>query len=203
LKTQFKKRKIMGLNTQGEGGIYLSVANGKIIRQHQNAIEGKTTARVNKLGKTVHEQKFDSIDGTMTSLTVKYHQEYGKQYTLTIQDGDDKFLINIQRSSRYATALVKALPNVDLTKPVPWQMPDKKKPGKDISGITLWQDGVKILPAYTKEAPNGLPEMKKVKVKGKDTWDSFEMEEFLEKKSLEQFAKAYAPAVTTSTEVPF
>ena len=48
---------------------------------------------------------------------------------------------------------------------------------------------VKIAPAFTKDAPNGLPEMKQIKVKGKVTWDDSDMTEFLENVAKECFAK--------------
>jgi hypothetical protein len=39
----------------------------------------------------------------------------------------------------------------------------------------------KVQPAYTRETPNGFPELKQIKVKGKNTWDDSEQLEFLEK----------------------
>jgi len=62
-------------------------------------------------------------------------------------------------------------------------MIDKNDPSRKITGITLYQnDGngwVKVLPYYTKENPNGLPEMVKVKIKGKESWDDTDMMDFL------------------------
>jgi hypothetical protein len=182
----------MGLNKH-EGGTFLSISEGKIVRRHETEVKGKTVSRVNKLGKTVHEEKFDDIEGIISSLKLKADtsgQGYGDQYVIQITDGSDVYNINVQQSSRYATAFLKCLPNVDLSKPVrlmPWSMQDKNNASKNITGITMWQDGVKIQPAYTKEDPNGLPEMKKVKLKGKDTWDSYEMDEFLKVMALRLF----------------
>lgn len=62
-------------------------------------------------------------------------------------------------------------------------MADSKDATKTVSGITLYQGG-KIAPAYTRDNPNGLPEMEKItqKIKGKmtTTWDDTAMMEFLE-----------------------
>src|SRR5690606_9217281 len=98
---------------------------------------------------------------------------------------------------RYANSILKCLPNIDLSKPVklqPWSLIDKKDPTKTVTGATIWQDNVKIEPYYTKENPNGLPQMRKVKFKGEERWDSTDMDEFLEQKSLALFEKQ--PAVT-------
>ncbi len=66
---------------------------------------------------------------------------------------------------------------------MPWQM-TAKDTGKEISGVTIYEDDgdgwVKIPSAYTKEDPNGLPEMTKKRVKGKDVWDDSDMMDFLE-----------------------
>lgn len=197
----------MGLNKHGDGGIFLGIADGKLVQQHKEAQQGVTATRTTKTGKTVHEEKFDYIEGILISLKTK-ENDYGKQYVLGVQDGDDKFYINISYSSRYATSFLKCLPNIDILNPVklmPWSMVDKNDATKKITGITMWQSGEKITPAYTKEAPNGLPEMKKVKIKGKDTWDSFEMDVFLEEMAMKKFEKISEPtAKTTSTqETPF
>lgn len=195
----------MGLKNYGEGGIYLSIADGKLVRQYKEAIHNVTTSRINKTGKTVHEQKFDYIEGKLAGLRVNIN-DYGKQYVLTVVDDEDnKFFINIMYSSRYANSLLKCLPNVDLQKPVkmqPWSLIDKKDPTKTVTGITLWQDSKKIEPAYTKENPNGLPPMKQIKFKGEMKWDSGDMDEFLEQKSLALFESqpAAAPAGDGPTE---
>lgn len=205
----------MGLNKH-EGGTFLSISDGKIVRRHETEVKGKTVSRINKLGKTVHEEKFDDIEGIISDLRYKPDtsgQNYGDQYLIQIKDDGDTYSINVQKASRYATSFLKCLPNLDLSKPVklmPWSAQDKINATKMITGITMWQGGVKIAAAYTKEAPNGLPEMNRVKIKGKDTWDSFEMEEFLKVMAMKLFeGKAVegegSPAVVVSgdTQTPF
>lgn len=197
----------MGLgNYQGQG-IYLSIADGKLVRTYKEAVQNVTVSRVNKTGRTVHEQKFDYIEGKLSGLRVNIN-DYGKQWILTVEDDEgEKFFINIMYGSRYANSILKCLPNIDLSKPVklqPWSLIDKKDPTKTVTGATIWQDNVKIEPYYTKENPNGLPQMKKVKFKGEERWDSTDMDEFLEQKSLALFDKQ--PAVmdgpTEDDELP-
>jgi len=49
------------------------------------------------------------------------------------------------------------------------------------------QGGAALKWYYTKDNRNGLPELKKLKVKGKETWDDSDMMEFLEKMVAEKF----------------
>jgi hypothetical protein len=71
-------------------------------------------------------------------------------------------------------------------------MKDKNDPTKTITGVTLYQDGNKIAPYYTKEDPNGLPQMQKIKVKGKEQWDDSDMMAFLENMALNIFTSLTA-----------
>jgi hypothetical protein len=176
----------MGLNKgENAGTIYLSVANGKLVQQHKQPTEN-TAERVNKVGKTVHEEFFRDLTGVITKIETK-ENDYGKQWQITFQDGTDKYIVQMPFSGRYSSSFLKALPNLKQGQPVkfnPWEMQDKNNSSKTITGVTLYQDDgngmVKVPSAYTKEDPNGLPEMKKKKIKGKDIWDDTEMTEFLE-----------------------
>lgn len=176
----------MALNkSEGANTIYLSVADGNLVRSHK-AANANTVERITKTGKQVFEEKFKDLTGIITGIATK-ENDYGKQYQITFTDGEEKYIVCMPYSSRYSASFLKALPNVDkdkLVKFMPWSMTDKQDATKKITGVTLYQndgDGfVKILPAFTKEDPNGLPQMKKIKVKGKETWDDSEMSEFLE-----------------------
>jgi hypothetical protein len=183
----------MGLQKEGNsGGNYLNIANGRLVRAHKSAQEGVTETRVNKNGKTVHEEHFTSISGYLKDARIQ-ENEYGRQWQFKLEDGMDHFIVCMGYSSRYATSLLKALPNIDLNKEVvlkPYQFTDQNDASRQVSGITVYQDNVKILPAYTKEAPNGLPEMKKVRVKGTDVWDTESMDNFLAAMCAEKFAEA-------------
>jgi hypothetical protein len=177
----------MALNKSANAGtIFLSVANGKLVRQHKEATP-QTTQRVTKTGKVVHEEFFNDLIGVITNITTK-ENDYGKQWVVTFMDGNDIYFVTMPYSSRYSSSFLKALPNLNRNNPVrflPWEMQDKNDASKKITGITLYQDDgngfVKIKPFFTKETPNGLPEMKRIKVKGKEIWDDSDMMQFLER----------------------
>lgn len=194
---------IMALEKNSSGGIYLSIADGKIVRSYKEAKPGITTTRTTKTGKLVHEEKYDSITGQLTALKT-HENDYGKQWHLHFTDGEDSYIVTMPYSSRYSTSFLKALPNIDLNlevKLMPWSMVDKNDPSKKVTGITLYQVGEKIPPAYTKDNPNGLPQMKQVKVKGQMTWDDSDMMEFLEAMAMAKFTSV-APA-SDNDEPPF
>lgn len=189
----------MALNKFEGGAIYLSVANGNLVRQHKEATKD-TKSRENKVGKVVHEESFKDLTGIITGIATK-ENNYGKQWLVTFTDGDEKYVVQMPYSSRYSSSFLKALPNLTQGEPVrfmPWEMQDKNDAAKKITGVTLYQDDgngmVKVPSAYTKEDPNGLPEMKKVKIKGKLTWDDSDMMTFLEEMAMDWIKSA--PQVT-------
>lgn len=182
----------MALNKgEGAGTIYLSVANGKLVRQYKQATKD-SVERVNKTGKVVHEEFYKDLTGVITGIETK-ENDYGKQWLVAFTDGDDRYVVQMPYSGRYSSSFLKALPNVVKGDPVrfmPWEMTDKNDASKKVTGIALYQDQdgngmVKVPSAFTKEDPNGLPEMVKAKVKGKTVWDDSDMVAFLEQKSKE------------------
>jgi hypothetical protein len=175
-------------NLGGVNTTYLSVADGNLVRQHKQA-NAQTTERITKTGKLVFEERFKDLTAKLDGISTR-ENDYGKQWQLRFQDGGDYYVISLPYSSRYASSFLKVLPNLDLSKEVrfmPWAMKDKLDATKTITGITLYQDGVKLAPYYTKEDPKGLPQMVKIKVKGKEQWDDSDMMSYLENMALNLF----------------
>ena len=192
----------------GANTTYLSVADGNLVRQHKQANE-RTTERLTKTGKLVFEERFKDLTAKLDGITTR-ENDYGKQWQIRFQDQGDYYVISLPYSSRYASSFLKALPNIDLAKELrfmPWAMKDKMDATKTITGITLYQDGEKVAPYYTKEDPKGLPQMVKIKVKGKEQWDDSEMTSFLEEMALNLFEQDHKDLTTASSdndeETPF
>lgn len=194
-------------NLGGVNTTYLSVADGNLVRQHKQA-NAQTSERITKTGKLVFEERFKDLTAKLDGIDTR-ENDYGKQWQLKFQDGGDYYVVSLPYSSRYASSFLKALPNLDLSKEVrfmPWAMKDKMDASKTITGITLYQDGEKIAPYYTKDNPNGLPQMIKIKVKGKEQWDDSDMMSFLENMALNVFEEDHKDLSTAShdnDEVPF
>ena len=191
-----------GVNTT-----YLSVADGNLVRQHKQANE-RTTERLTKTGKLVFEERFKDLTAKLDGIATR-ENDYGKQWQIKFQDQGDFYIVSLPYSSRYASSFLKVLPNIDLSKEIrfmPWAMKDKNDPTKTITGITMYQDGEKLAPYYTKEDPKGLPQMVKIKVKGKEQWDDSDMMSYLEDMALNLFEQDHKDLSTAShddDETPF
>jgi hypothetical protein len=191
-------------NLGGTNTTYLSVADGNLVRQHKQATE-RTTERLTKTGKLVFEERFKDLTAKLENITTRTN-DYGTQWQLEFSDGDASYIVSLPYSSRYSSSFLKALPNVDVSKELrfmPWAMKDKQDATKTITGVTLYQDGEKIAPAYTKENPNGLPQMVKIKVKGKEQWDDSDMMQFLEQMAFKLFADQNDNNPVLDEETPF
>jgi len=169
----------MGLNnSQSESVVFLGIANGKIVRQFKQPTE-KSTSRVNKMGREVHEEFYDSLTGILKDVSTK-ESEYGKFWVVKMESDGVLYQIEMNYSGGYAASFLKTIPNADLTKeftitPKLTIEGDKKK---SVLFVNQMQKGLKWF--FTRDNPNGMPELAKIKVKGKDTWDDSDRMEFLE-----------------------
>jgi hypothetical protein len=194
-------------NLGGVNTTYLSVADGNLVRQHKQA-NAQTTERLTKTGKLVFEERFKDLTAKLDGIATK-ENDYGKQWQIKFQDQGDFYIVSLPYSSRYASSFLKVLPNIDLSKEIrfmPWAMKDKNDLTKTITGITMYQDGEKLAPYYTKEDPKGLPQMVKIKVKGKEQWDDSDMMSYLEDMALNLFEQDHKDLSTAShddDETPF
>jgi hypothetical protein len=194
-------------NLGGVNTTYLSVADGNLVRQHKQAND-RTSERLTKTGKLVFEERFKDLTAKLDGIATR-ENDYGKQWQIKFQDKGDFYIVSLPYSSRYASSFLKVLPNIDLSKEIrfmPWAMKDKNDPTKTITGITMYQDGEKLAPYYTKEDPKGLPQMVKIKVKGKEQWDDSDMMSYLEDMALNLFEQDHKDLSTAShddDETPF
>jgi hypothetical protein len=195
----------MGLNqSQSESVIFLQIANGKIVRQVKTKTEN-SVSRVNKLGREVHELFYDSITGEISDIATR-ESEYGKSWVVSIKSEGKLYKLEFNYSSGYATTFLKALPNVSFGHPVTLSPKliidgDKKK-----SVLFISQDGKGLKHYFTKDNPNGLPDLKKIKIKGKESWDDSDRMEFLEqyvKDNILPMIKSDLQDSIEGEEVPF
>lgn len=163
--------------------IYLSISDGKIVRRFKektkDSVERTLTKGVNA-GKVVHEERYSFVEGIITNIEAKDSPQYGKNWIVTIQDGKETYLLQMDYSGGYSSAFLKALPNVDVTQKVKLSPKMTLEGDKKKATLFINQHGEAAKWAYTKDNPNGLPPMVKKKIKGKETWDDSDMMEFLE-----------------------
>lgn len=160
-----------------EPGQYFTILGGRFCIKVPEGTPGAKT-RINKENKTVHEIFHDSFTGKLVGIKTQ-ESSYGKNWIFSFQDGADIFNLQLSYSNSFATNILKILPNVDLTKEMKVQPAVKIVDGKNKSSLFISQDGVTIKHAYTKENPNGLPNMEQIIVKGVAVWDDTKRIEFL------------------------
>jgi hypothetical protein len=164
---------------QQSNAIFLTISNGQICRRVSSKTKD-SKERVNKNGVTVHEEYYKGWKGRITAIAVREHKDYGKFWNITLTDSDGDAILQMQYSSGYSAAFLKTLPNVDLNSDVIITPNMKIEGDKKKATVFITQHGVPLKHYYTRDNPNGLPELKKIRVKGKDTWDDSDMAEFLE-----------------------
>lgn len=158
--------------------IYLSVSDGKIVRRFKEPT-AQSKARTNKMGNTVHEESYDYVEGMITGISVR-DTDYGKYWSVNIQDGADSYILQFQYSGGNANCFLKSIPNADLRKPI------KIRPAVEIDGdkkrskLFLVQDDKALRWFWTKDNPGEMPSLKKIKIKGVEQWDDSDMMEYLE-----------------------
>jgi hypothetical protein len=188
--------------------IYITVADGNFVRRFKQPTDS-TVTRVNKIGKTVYEEFYKGWKGRISRLEFKEHDEYGEFLNVTMTDEDGDVVIQLKVSSGTCNAFMKMLPNIDLKEDVTLTPTQTIEGEKKKSGMFANQNGVAVKWYYTKDNPNGLPQLKKVKVKGKEQWDDSDAIEFLKEmvnlRAAELYSKKHsAPAAVTEDEdAPF
>lgn len=160
--------------------IYLTISNGKLSRRVLQPTE-TSVSRVNKNGVSVNEEFYKGWKGRITGLAVREHKEYGKFWNLTLTDEDGDVIIQMNYSSGYSAAFLKTLPNIDLKSDIVFTPNMKIEGDKKKATVFITQHGQPVKWFYTKDDPNGIPQLKQVKIKGKMTYDDSDIMEFLEK----------------------
>ncbi len=170
----------MGLTNQSQGGskVFLSISNGKLVRSYKEKVEG-SVSRINKAGREVHEMFYDSLEGIIKGVDTK-DGDYGKFLVVNVESNGVNYQLEMNYSSGYSASFLKTLPNVKLSDIVTITPKLTIEGDKKKSVIFLNQGRVGIKWYFTKDNPNGMPDLTKVKIKGKETWDDSDRMEFLE-----------------------
>jgi hypothetical protein len=166
----------MGLE-QREGGNFITILGGRFCQRVPAGTEG-AVERTNKLGKQVHEKFYDSFTGKLVNIRTQ-DTAYGKQWVFDFKDKEEIYHLQLSYSNSFATNFLKLLPNVNLEKEMKVSPMTKEVDGKQRSSLFINQDGVPLKHAYTREKPNGLPDLEKVMVKGQEVWDDTKRLAFL------------------------
>lgn len=184
---------------------FLNFQSGKFVQRVKPDTTGATPRVLEKgpnAGTTVYELHFDSYEGAILNIETEA-SEYGQKLNIlldvsTEEEPDAKVKITLPLSSGPAKGFLSRLPVIDFKKDVclcGYNI--KSDAGKFNSYLVPYQDGVKLNPFFTKDTPNGLPQMQQIKVKGNLVWDDTEQIEFFENLILNYF-----PSVGGNSEAP-
>ncbi len=161
-----------------QGGKFITILGGKFCERVPEGTPG-ATVRVNKNGKTVHEKYYDSFTGKLVGIRVQESPQYGKSWVFDFKDKGEVYHLQLSYSNSFATALLKMLPNVDLSQEMKVSPSAKEVDGKNRSSLFINQNGITLKHAYTRAVPNGMPDMEQVMVKGSLVWDDTKRIAFL------------------------
>lgn len=175
----------MGLNSSGSTGNvnYLSISDGKIAKRVKTE-EPNTVKCTSKDGSKVWwEYRYDSVSGKITN--VKRHDStmgYGSKLQIEIEDGFEKFVLEMPWSSRYSSGFFLCMPNIDTTKEIEFRPWMKVIDGTKKTMLYLKESNSKdnIQHFWTKDNPGDLPQMQKIRVKGTDVWDDTDRQDYFE-----------------------
>lgn len=153
----------MGLGNH-EGGKFITIFNGKFTQRVPESTEG-AIQRTNKENKVVFEKYYDNFTGKLVGIQTK-DSSYGKQWVFSFKDQLEVYNLALSYSSGFASAFLKMLPNIDVSKEMLVSPSVQEVDGKKKSSLFVKQDGVWIKSAYTKDNPNGLPQWEQKQIKG-------------------------------------
>lgn len=178
---------------------YLNISNGKVIQEWKEKpkeewvpqgyeLQSRTITKGVNQGKERFYVEFDGLEGELLDINLE-KTDTGNRMVFLVVDEGQTYILQMDMDNAYGEAFLMRMNNLDVTKRVnfkPWQMNAQEwfeLTGKTIkgtkSGLTIYQDGEKVGVYYTKEEPNGLPDLVQKKVKGEIKWDSDDRDNFL------------------------
>ena len=180
------------LTNNSGGKTYLGVNDGKLVQRVPEGTEGSTSrqlkAGVNE-GKTVFEKTYSAVTGFITSGGIEV-KDFGGKKVKEIQveiDGDAVLQLPLKM---FLAAFAKPLPNLDVSQSVEISVYKNKK---GYAAMNLKQGEENLKWAYTRESPNGLPDVVQDDL---GNWDFRDHDTFLELKVTEFFTALEGASIT-------
>lgn len=157
-----------GLNESGQGTTkFLSISRGALI-ERSSSTDPKATKRTKKDGSEVWERRFADLTGKLKAISIKTHPEFGKFLKIELKTTSDVYVVEFNFDSGYSSSFLMSIPNAkleELVKLSPSFKDDKAK-------LFIQQKEGWLKNYFTKETPNGLPELVKTTYKGEEVWDN-------------------------------
>lgn len=194
-------------NNEGSNIKYLAMSDGKFVQRVAKPMTGEEMAEYMKTneveknvfsrelkkgvntGKSVLEKRFDQFTGQLIKIEVENHDQFGMSWAFKFDvtvDQPEFIILKLPYSSGYSNNILTRLPNVksfdnDVTLKGYKFTPSGE--AKERMGISMFEvigeNESKITPFYTRENPNGIPQMVEKTISGKKVWDDSDRLEFL------------------------
>lgn len=189
----------MGLNTEGGSRTYLKISEGRIAKKVEQGTAG-AVEYTSKEGKVSYELRFPSVTGRITHIE-KRVGTYGTDLQITLNDGQEEFLLQMPWSSKYSSGFFLTMPNINFNRQVtfsPWMkvVNDVKK-----TALYLTNEGEKenCKWFWTKESPGDCPQMEQITFKGALQWDDSKRQAYFYKYLNEKVIPKLGSAPQVST----
>lgn len=169
------------LQNEGSDRIFLNTFKGHFTKK-ANAETSGAVERINKNGKTVFELKFDTLkDVIIQEFERRHSDEYGYSWNIKLAhaESDEVYTLTLPYSGRITMGLFLRLPNMDINRPLTMKLYYFEE--EDKTALVVYQEGDKIEAFWTKDDPQGLPQLVQTEKNGKTEWDSEARMAFLEK----------------------
>ncbi|MBP8762301.1 MAG: hypothetical protein KBH21_00445 [Acetoanaerobium sp.] len=196
-------------NTENSGKVFLKLGNGKVTREWREKpqdswipfgkeLKTRTITKGVNEGSTRYFIEYDDVSGKLLNVELK---KFDKTSVIEIylQDGLETFILNIPEESAYGLDFMLRMENIDIDRVLvfkPWIInPDDwfkftgKKRMTDKVGLSIYHDtfdkSLAVQKTYSKENPNGLPELAAEELRGEIVYNSKDRDNFLYKKLIE------------------
>lgn len=156
---------------------FWTIKNGYLAKRVSESTDGAHAVKKQN-GDVYYEIRQDFFTGRLKKVDIKTHEEYGDFLKITMVAQGKSYIIEMDLNSGYAFGFLSTIPHAELEATIMLSPMYKEEAGKKQSKLFLQQDSGWLKQYFTKENPNGLPDLVKIKVKGKETWDNTERLEY-------------------------
>lgn len=130
-------------------------------------------------------EPYDELQGTITDIgfeDAEFEKGSGKKVEMlyvVVSDGDKFYKVTFNFDSIATTNFIKFLKSANIKEQLLIIPSMKEEDNVKKRSIFVKQDGKYLKAFYSKDNPNGLPQLRKTKFKGQEKWDNGEQLEFL------------------------
>lgn len=150
-------------------------------------------------------QQMGSYEGFLIDINITEEEYQGAKYeklSLTVQDGEEKVLLQMKLDSGYGRGFCQCISSADLSKKIEFTPSYKEMDGKKLASLFLRQGATVLKWSWTKDNPGDLPKMIKTKVKGKEVWDNSEQLDYFKKTLLQDIKPKLKPSAAEPEPEP-